>query len=138
MMKKQLILYLTVVALLIGIWSSAAQSHDATVQWVLPTNTVLNGDCAVSGFPIPAEYLIVTTVRWRQVGATAWNMAITNPGETAYVITNLSPSTSYEIQVGPNYVGMETPPLCFTDTVTITTPAYEPPKPCTNVTATLN
>lgn len=130
-MKKSILSLIIALAVLFFTFGVSANSHEATFSWSLPTHTVVDNNCAEQGLAIPAEKVIYTTVQWRLLGTTTWNEAEAGAHITIYTITNLLPEQTYETRVGSHYEGE--PILCWTDTVTFSTPALQPPRPCENL-----
>ena len=135
-MPKKLVIFQLVAFLVFStLWGiSAADSHEITINWELPTYTVSNGDCATQGYPLPPDKIIEVTVRYRVQGEDTWQEAEAGAGATSYTITGLPPESAYEISVGPHYPG--SPVLCFSSSVMAATPGYEPPQGCTSLTVT--
>lgn len=133
-MKKFIVFQIVVAILVIATFSSAAKSNEITLGWSLPSYTVLDNNCAEQGYPIPADKTIGVTVRYKVNGAATWNEAETAVGATSYTVTGLAPETTYELSVGPHYVGGTV--LCFSPSVLATTPALPPPQGCSNVVVT--
>jgi hypothetical protein len=117
--------------LIMGVTGSASSS-SVTIQWTLPTHTALNNDCNQAGYPIPTDKPIITRVQWRTQGATSWTTHLDTPNRAVQIqIPGLAPETAYEIRIGPHYGDGNV--LCWSDTILVTTPGFEPPQGCTNV-----
>lgn len=129
MKATKFLLSTLLVLLLVGGITQAADSHSITVGWTLPTQTVSGGDCAIAGYPIPAEQPIIVRVQWRVEGESTWQAADTADREASYKIDNLPPETGYEIRFGPHYG--EGNVLCWSSLILATTPGFEPPQGCT-------
>lgn len=119
-------------SLLMVIWSIPlmAGDHAVNIQWVGPTNEVLNDDCAQVGEVLanPINY----TVQIRKTGVTTWSTVETT--DTSLEIGGLDAVTVYEVRIGAHYTGGTV--LCWTDVESVTTPADQPPAGCSSLSVT--